>query len=104
MRLVIAPLLFAPLLLGATFWGGPLDAPGAHGPMTPLRAGELTRLIVREYFDQELRGRRSPLLRGTIKIPELSARRVRLPRLTGGAASADHCEARPTPRYCSTLP
>jgi hypothetical protein len=34
-------------------------------------------MIVREYFDQELRGKRSALLAGTARIPGVGARRVR---------------------------
>jgi predicted dienelactone hydrolase len=59
------------------FWGGPLSGPGAHGSITPERAVELTRLIVREYFDQELRGKTSALLAGTSRVPGIQARRVR---------------------------
>jgi hypothetical protein len=57
------------------FWGGPLSA--AHGSISPDRAAELTRLIVREYFDYELRGKDSPLLNGTQLVPDLRVRRVR---------------------------
>jgi predicted dienelactone hydrolase len=58
-------------------WGGPVSGPAAHGSIAPNRAIELTRLIVREYFDQELRGKPSPLLTGTLRIPGVQARRVR---------------------------
>src|SRR6185295_15007204 len=36
------------------FWGGPMRERGAFGAINPARAAELTRLIVREFFDQEL--------------------------------------------------
>ena len=45
-------------------WGGPLAGRPIFGPMTALHAIAVTRQIVREYFDQELLGRRSPLLSG----------------------------------------
>jgi dienelactone hydrolase len=57
------------------FWGGPLKAAG--GPIAPARAAEITRTIVREYFDQELMGKRSGLLAGERRFPEVS---VTLPR------------------------
>lgn len=43
-------------------WGGPLGGRPMFGTIPPARAAEVTRAIVREYFDQELRGRPSPLL------------------------------------------
>ena len=52
-------------------WGGPLAGARAHGPIAPDRAAELTRLIVREYFDQQLGGVRSSLLAGTVRVPEI---------------------------------
>jgi len=63
------------------FWGGPLKAAGASGSIAPNRAVELTRLIVRQYFDQELQGVPSPLLAGTLRLPDA---RVRKPTLTRG--------------------
>ena len=56
------------------FWGGPLKAAGASGSIAPERAVEATRLIVRQYFDQELRGVPSPLLRGTLKLNDVHVR------------------------------
>jgi predicted dienelactone hydrolase len=52
------------------FWGGPLRKAGASGSIAPVRAAELTRVIVREYFDQELRGKPSPLLSGVRHLPD----------------------------------
>jgi hypothetical protein len=43
-------------------WGGPLAGRPMFGKIAPSRAAEVTRAIVREYFDQELRSRPSPLL------------------------------------------
>ncbi|MEO7999373.1 MAG: hypothetical protein ABI852_18120, partial [Gemmatimonadaceae bacterium] len=44
------------------FWGGPLRKAGAFGSMAPERSAELTRLIVGQFFDQELRGIQSMFL------------------------------------------
>jgi len=52
------------------FWGGRLREVPALGSIDPARAAEIVRTIVREYFDQELRGRRSPLLTGQTAMPE----------------------------------
>ncbi len=54
------------------FWGGPLRDRGALGKMAPGRAAEITRAIVRQYFDQELLKKRSPLLSGTSGFPEVT--------------------------------
>jgi alpha-beta hydrolase superfamily lysophospholipase len=56
------------------FWGGPLKAAGASGNIAPERAVEATRLIVRQYFDQELRGVPSPLLKGTLRLDDVHVR------------------------------
>ena len=50
-------------------WGGPLSGRPIFGKMPSLHAIALTRQIVREYFDQELLGRRSPLLSGAAPVP-----------------------------------
>ena len=49
------------------FWRGPLRAQGIFGPIAPLAAVGITRRIAREFFDQELLGRRSDLLAGRQK-------------------------------------
>ncbi|HEY9421021.1 MAG TPA: hypothetical protein VIW92_06385, partial [Thermoanaerobaculia bacterium] len=56
-------------------WGGPLRS-GALGKLAPARATEITRAIVRQYFDQELLGRPSPLLTGKAALPEVTVRRL----------------------------
>jgi predicted dienelactone hydrolase len=56
------------------FWGGPLRERPVLGTIAPARAGEITSAIVREYFDQELLGRRSPLLAGAPLFPEVAVR------------------------------
>ena len=50
-------------------WGGPLH--DASGPIAPSHAIELTRLIVREYFDQELGAKPSPLLSRKTQLPDV---------------------------------
>jgi len=59
-----------------TFWGGPLRERPVLGTMPPERVTAITRSVVREFFDQELLGRRSPLLAGTEKLPEVAARKL----------------------------
>jgi len=51
-------------------WGGPLSK--ALGTIAPARAIEITRAIVRQYFDQELLGRPSPLLTKKETFPEVT--------------------------------
>jgi predicted dienelactone hydrolase len=59
------------------FWGGPLKERGAFGTIPPERAAEITRDIVRQFFDQELLGRPSPLLAGQSVHPEVTVRTIR---------------------------
>ena len=54
------------------FWGGPLRDRGALGKLAPARAAEITRAIVRQYFDQELMKKPSSLLDGTSVFPEVT--------------------------------
>jgi dienelactone hydrolase len=56
------------------FWGGPLRERPVLGTLAAARAAELTALIVRQYFDQELLGRRSTLLAGSSVPPELTVK------------------------------
>jgi len=49
-------------------WGGPLAGRPIFGKLPGLQAVAITRQIVREYFDQELLGKRSPLLSGRTTI------------------------------------
>lgn len=51
--------------LGA--WPGSLRDRGLFGPIAPAAAVGITRRIAREFFDQELLGRRSPLLTAKAK-------------------------------------
>ncbi|MDH4062896.1 MAG: hypothetical protein OEW19_00740 [Acidobacteriota bacterium] len=50
-------------------WDGPLSGRPMFGERPPARAIEMTRQIVREYFDQQLRGQRSGLLSGRRPVP-----------------------------------
>ena len=59
-----------------TFWGGPLRERPVLGAIAPGRVTEITRTVVRQYFDQELLGRRSPLLAGSQKLPEVAVRKL----------------------------
>jgi predicted dienelactone hydrolase len=54
------------------FWSGPLRDRGAFGTIAPERAAAITRAIVREYFDQTLLGRTSPLLEGKSGFAEVT--------------------------------
>ena len=56
------------------FWGGPLRDRGALGTLAPARATEITRSIVRQYFDHVLLGRRSPLMAGRSAFPEVTVK------------------------------
>jgi predicted dienelactone hydrolase len=60
-------------------WGGPLRE-RALGTLAPARATEITRTIVLQYFDQELRGKPSPLLAGKETFPEVTVRSFTLAR------------------------
>ncbi|MEP6833303.1 MAG: hypothetical protein ABJB74_07905 [Gemmatimonas sp.] len=48
------------------YWRGPLHS----GTIDPDRATALTRLIVRQYFMQELQDIKSPLLNGSLTLPD----------------------------------
>jgi predicted dienelactone hydrolase len=62
------------------FWGGPLRQRGAFGKIAPERATELTRLLVREFFGQEILGRKSLLTSGDSQpIPGVTIRELRKP-------------------------
>ncbi len=51
-------------------WGGPLRQRGAYGKIDPGRAAELTRLVVREFFAQEILKQPSPFLSGKQTMPD----------------------------------
>jgi pimeloyl-ACP methyl ester carboxylesterase len=59
------------------FWGGPLRQRGAYGTIDPKRAAELTRLIVREYFAQEILGQPSSFLSGSTPVDGLTVAKIK---------------------------
>jgi hypothetical protein len=59
------------------FWDGPLRDRQALGTIAATRATEITRAIVRQYFDQTVRGQRSALLAGKSVFPEVTVRALR---------------------------
>lgn len=62
------------------FWGGPLRERGAFGKIAPARAAEISRLLAREFFSQELLGRASPLLSGSgAPLAGVTVRELRKP-------------------------
>lgn len=56
------------------FWGGPLRARPILGTIAPERVTDITRTVVREFFDRELLGRQSPLLSGKTTRSEVTIR------------------------------
>lgn len=67
------------------FWGGPLRERPVLGSISPHRITEITRAIVREYFDQVLLGKPSPLLDRTREFPEVTIGSSAPPRIIGDA-------------------
>jgi dienelactone hydrolase len=62
------------------FWGGPLRQRGAFGKISPERAAEVTRRLVREFFSQELLGQKSLLLSGNSQpLAGVTVRELRKP-------------------------
>lgn len=61
------------------FWGGPLRQRGAFGAIAPARALELTRLIARSFFTQELLGQPSTLFSASQPPPGLTVRALPKP-------------------------
>jgi dienelactone hydrolase len=59
------------------FWGGPLRERPVLGSIAPARASEITRVIVRRYFDQELLGQRATLQAALSSFPEVDIRTIR---------------------------
>ncbi len=60
-------------------WGGPLRQRGAYGKIDPVRAAELTRTIVREFFGQEILKHPSALLSGKQPIAGVTVAEFRKP-------------------------
>lgn len=63
-------------LCDMVFWGGPLRERPILGTIAPARVTEITRTIVRRYFDQELLGRRNALPEGLAPFSEVTLRTV----------------------------
>ena len=61
------------------FWGGPLQKRGAFGKIAPARALELTRLIARSFFGQEILKQPSAFFSDSQPIPGLTVREMRKP-------------------------
>jgi pimeloyl-ACP methyl ester carboxylesterase len=61
------------------FWGGPLRERPVLGSIAPARIAEICRGIVRQFFDQELLGRRSTMLAGSALFPEVTVRTIPSP-------------------------
>jgi hypothetical protein len=52
--------------------GGPLRQRGAYGKIDPARAAEITRLVVREFFGQEILKQPSMFLAGKLAMPDVT--------------------------------
>ena len=61
------------------FWGGPLRQRGAYGKIDPARAAEITRLIVREFFAQEILKQPSAFLSGKQPMTDVTVVELRKP-------------------------
>ncbi|HYE88112.1 MAG TPA: hypothetical protein VEA16_17235 [Vicinamibacterales bacterium] len=58
-------------------WGGPLRQRGAYGKIDPARAAEITRLVAREFFAQEILKRPSAFLAGKQPMPDVTVTEVK---------------------------
>jgi dienelactone hydrolase len=58
-------------------WGGPLRERGAYGKIDPVRAAEITRLVVREFFAQEILKQPSPFLGGKQPMADVTVVEVK---------------------------
>jgi dienelactone hydrolase len=59
------------------FWGGPLRQRGAFGKIDPARAAEVTRMIVREFFGQEILEQPSAFLSGKQPVADVTVVEVK---------------------------
>lgn len=60
-----------------SLWGGPLRERGAYGTIDPARAAEITRMVVREFFAQEILNQPSALLAGRMPMADVTVVEVR---------------------------
>jgi predicted dienelactone hydrolase len=58
------------------YWGGPLRDRAILGSIDPGRATAITRTVVRQYFDQELLGKRDVLKAAVAAFPDVTLRTV----------------------------
>lgn len=61
------------------FWGGPLRQRGAFGTIAPARALELTRLIARSFFGQEILKQPATFFSDSQPLPGVTVRELRRP-------------------------
>jgi len=61
------------------FWGGPLRQRGAYGKIDPARAAEITRMVVREFFGQEILKQPSAFLSGKQPMTDVTVVELRKP-------------------------
>ena len=61
------------------YWGGPLRQRGAYGKIDPARAADITRMIVREFFAQEILKQPSAFLAGKRPMPDVTVVELRKP-------------------------
>jgi predicted dienelactone hydrolase len=59
------------------YWGGPLRQRGAYGKIDPGRAAEITRLVVREFFGQEILKQPSAFLSGKQPMTDVTVVEVK---------------------------
>src|SRR4030095_10945982 len=59
------------------FWGGPLRERGAYGNIDPARAAEITRMVTREFFGQEILKQPSAFLSGKQPMTGVTVAEVR---------------------------
>ena len=61
------------------FWGGPLRERGAYGKIDPARAAEITRMVTREFFGQEILKQPSAFLGGKQPMAGVTVIELRKP-------------------------
>lgn len=61
------------------YWGGPLRQRGAYGRIDPARAAEITRMVVREFFAQEILKQPSAFLAGKQPMADVMVAELRKP-------------------------
>ncbi|MEO7132892.1 MAG: hypothetical protein ABI024_01615 [Vicinamibacterales bacterium] len=59
------------------YWGGPLRQRGAYGKIEPARAAEVTRIIVREFFAQEILKQPSAFLSGKQPMTDVTVTEIK---------------------------